>query len=158
MPIRRERRWPWIMAGYGSLFAVTAALTAFIYDSAAQENRSIVIRIAVAFIVAVILLHLRSYFRSDARCEPESGFEDALIRQPAVPKVDLGFTKLRDEVANSLASRSYFETVLWPRLSALAKARKLPDPLPLPAERGWWGRGPSGRAIAALVARIERER
>lgn len=158
MAAYRERRWPWIMVAYVALLAVTAALTAFVYDSAAPETRPDVIRLAVAFVVAVILLHLRSYFRGDARWEPASEFENALIRQPAVPKLDSGFIKLRDEVANSLASRSYFEKVLWPRLSGLAEGRGLPDELPLPAERGWWGRGPSGRAIAALIARIERGR
>jgi hypothetical protein len=155
MAVYRERRWPWITAGYAVLFLVVAALTAFIYDSAAAESRSDVIRFAVAFVVAVILIHIRSYFRGDPRWDPPSPFEDALIRQPAMPKLDSGFTKLREEVANSRASRSYFEKVLWPRLAALARTRGLSGDLPPPAARRWLGRGPSGKSIAGLIDHIE---
>jgi hypothetical protein len=158
MAVYRERRWPWITAGYAVLFLVVAALTAFIYDSAAPYSRSDVIRFAVAFVVAVILIHLRSYFRGDPRWDPPSPFEEALVEQPAVPQLDSGFGKLREEVANSRASRSYFEKVLWPRLSALARTRGLAAELPLSAERRWLGRGPSGKTIAGLIDRIEGER
>lgn len=155
MAVYRERRWPWIAAGYAALLLVTAALTAFIYDSAAVETRPAVIRFAVAFVVAVVLIHVRSYFRGDPRWEPPSRFENALLTEPAPAKLDPGFGKLREAVANSLASRSYFEKVLWPRLTALARARGLPDELPFSEERGWWGRGPTSRAIAALIDRLE---
>jgi hypothetical protein len=155
MPRHRERRWPWLAAGYAVLFAVIAAATGFIYDAAAPANRPMTIRLAVAFVVGVLLIHLRNYFRGDPRWERPSAFEDALIRQPNIPKLDAGFVKLREEVANSTASRSYFKKVLRPRLCALSSARARPDALPMPAERGWFGRGPSRRTIAALVDRIE---
>src|SRR6266702_1717807 len=105
MPRPRERRWPWITAGYAVLFAVIAAATAFFHDSAAPANRPMVIRLAVAFVVMVLLIHLRSYFRGDPRWDPPSAFADALTRQPTVPKLDANFVKLREEVANSVASR-----------------------------------------------------
>ncbi len=154
----RERRWPWITAGYVVLFAVVAALTSFIYDSAAPANRPVAIRLAVGFLLAVVLIHLRSYFRGDPRWsslgDPPSALDNALLRQPATPRLDAGFVKLRDEVANSLASRSYCEKVLWPRLGALLRARGQPCALPLPAARRWLGRGPSRRTLAAAIERI----
>lgn len=156
MPLPRERRWPWITAGYAVLFVAAAAATAFVYDGAAPANRPAVIRIAVALVVAVLLVHLRAYFRGDPRWDPPSAFDEALIGQPVAPKLDPGFVKLREEVANSVASRSYFEKVLWPRLCALARARGQQGDMPLPTERAWPGRGPSRRTIAALIDRIER--
>jgi hypothetical protein len=154
----RERGWPWTVAGYALLLAVVAAAAGFVYDSAAPAHRPVVIRLAVAIVLAVVLIHLRSHFRGDPRGEPPSPFEDALVRQPAAPKVDPGFAKLRDEVANSIASRSYFRNVLWPRLCALAQARRPSAALTPPPERGWPGRGPSRRDLAELIERIEGSR
>lgn len=155
MPRYRERRWPGIMAGYAVLFAVVAAATAFVYDSAAPGNRAVVIRLAVVFVVAVLLIHLRNYFRGDPRWDPPSAFDDALMHQPIAPKLDPGFVKLREDVANSVTSRSFFAKVLWLRLCALARARGQQGELPFPAGRSWLGRGPSRRTIAALIDRIE---
>lgn len=155
MAVRRERRWPRIAAAYAALLLVTGALTAFLYDTAAPGNRPGVIRCAAAFIAAVVLIHLRSHFRGDPRWEPGSEFADALTREPPAAKLDPGFAKLCDEIANSTASWSYFDETLKPRLAALARARSVPDGLPAASERGRWGRGPSARTLAALVARIE---
>ena len=120
----RERGWPWTVAGYALLVAVVAAAAGFVYDSAAPAHRPVVIRVAVAVVLAVVLIHLRSHFRGDPRWDPPSPFEDALRRQAPPPKVDQGFVRLRDEVANGIASRSYFRNILWPRLCALAQARR----------------------------------
>ena len=162
MPQYRERRWPWTVAGYAVLFAVVAAVTAFVYDSAAPANRAGVIRLAVAFVVGVLLIRIRRYFRSDPRWsspgDPSSAFADALIRQPVAPKLDPGFVKLREDVANGSASRAFFDKILWPRLDALARAHGAQGDLKLPAERAWRTRGPSRRTIAALLERIEGHR
>jgi hypothetical protein len=157
MPPPRERRWPWIAAGYAVVFAVTATVTAFIYDSAAPANRAMVIRIAVGFAVAVLLIQLRRYFRGDPRWDPPSEFEDALTPQPPTPKLDPAFVKWRNDVRNGIASRSFFNRVLWPRLSALSGASRGPGHLPMPVQRGRLGRGPSARTVAALVDRIAGE-
>ena len=56
MPTRdRERRWPWTVAGYALLFAIVAAAAGFVYDSAAPAHRTVVIRLAVAVVLAVAL-------------------------------------------------------------------------------------------------------
>jgi hypothetical protein len=155
MPLYRDRRWPGIMAGYAVLFAIVAAVTAFVYESAAPANRAVVIRLAVTFVVVVLLIHIRSYFRGDSRWDPPSAFEDALVPQPVAPKLDPGFVKLREDLASGIVSRSFFDKVLWPRLCALARARGHQGDMPPPAERAWSGRGPSRRTIAALIDRIE---
>ena len=158
MPKHRERHGPWIAAGYVVLFAVVAALAGFIHDAIAPADRAVVIRLAVAFVVAVIVLHLRIWFRGDPRWEPQSEFEDALTPQPVVPKVDASFARLREQVENGVASWSYFEKVLWPRLLILARLRGREDGLVLPVGPGWLGCGPSRRAISDLVDQIERRR
>jgi len=156
MSLRPERRWPRIVAGYGALFLVTAATASFFYDSAAAANRPMVIRFAVGFIVAVLLIRLRRYFRGDPLWEQGSAFEDALRSHPVAPKLDTQFTKLREEVANGVARRAYFDKVLWLRLCALSHRRGGPD-VPMPMSRGL-GRGPSRRTLAALVESIDDRR
>ena len=147
------------MAGYALLFAVVAAVTAYVYDSAAPANQAGVIRVAVAFVVAVLLIRVRRYFRGDpqwsAPGDPPSAFADALIRQPVAPRLDPGFVKLREDVANGSASRAFFDKILWPRLDALARAHGTQGDMTLPAERAWRTRGPSRRTIAALLDRID---
>jgi hypothetical protein len=157
MPRYRERRWPWIMAGYAAFFAVLAPLTAFLYDSAAAADRPMMVRTTAAFVVAVGILHLRAYFRGDPRWEPPSPFIDSLSPPPIEPKLDPGFSKLRDDVANASESMSYFDKVLWPRLDALAQARGLDGELPRPSGRSWFGRGPSPRVLARLIRRLEEQ-
>jgi hypothetical protein len=146
------------VAGYAVLFTVVAAVTAFVCDSAAPANRALVIRLAVAFVVGVLLIRIRRYFHGDPQWSSPgdlpSAFADALIRQPVAPRLDPGFVKLREDVANGSASRPFFDKVLWPRLDALARAHWTEGDLKPPAERAWRTRGPSRRTIAALVDRI----
>lgn len=155
MALHRERRWPLIAAGYAVLLAVVAAVAAFIHDGAAAADRPTVIRLAVAFMLGVAILHLRVYFRGDPRWEPPSDFEEALAPRAVVPKLDAGFVRLREQVENAVASQRYFERAVWPRLQKLARAQRPDGGLELPPSRGWLGRGPSRRAIADLLDRIE---
>jgi hypothetical protein len=154
MSQHRERGWRLIVGGYAVLFAVVAALAALVHDIAPPPDRPVVIRLAVAFAVAVIILHVRLYFRGDPQWDPPSEFEKALNPRPAVPKLDVGFGRLREQVENGIASRPYFERILWPRLQALARARGREELSP-PAGRGWLGRGPSRRAVAELIDDLE---
>jgi type II secretory pathway pseudopilin PulG len=154
MPQHRERLWPRIVGRYAVLLVVLAAVAAFVHDTASPADRAVVIRLAVAFAVAGIFLHLRSYFRGDPRWDPLSEFEEALNPKPTVPNLAESFRRLREQVESSIASRSYFERGLWPRLQSLARARGRKELSP-PEGRGWLGRGPSRRAVAELIDRIE---
>ena len=158
MPRYRERRWPKITAAYAVFVIVLAAITAFAHETVAEKNQATVIRLAVAVLVAVVLIHLRSYFRGDPLWDPPSEFADALIRETPAPKIDPSFAKLREEIVHSLASRSVFENVLWPRLRALMRARLGDeDLLTPPTLRRAARRGPSHQTLAALIDRIEKK-
>ena len=153
MPQHRERQWPWIVAGYALLLVLLAAATSFVYDSVAPPNRPIVIRLAAVAVVGILLIHIWRHFRSDSLWDPASLFENALIRQPVIPKLDPAFIKLRDDLANARWSRSYFDKVLWPRLCTLAQSQGH-IAAPMPPGRSRFGRGPSFRIISGLLSRI----
>jgi hypothetical protein len=78
---------------------------------------------------------------------------DAPPPPAAVPELDQRFLALRDDVIYGTRSRRYFEVILWPRLGELAGSVMLPRPTD---RRGLRRRGPSLRAIEALVAEIEK--
>jgi hypothetical protein len=64
----------------------------------------------------------------------------------------LRFARLRDDVIWSSRSHRYFDVVLWPRLVELG-GLELSRP---PSRRGLLRRGPSLRALEAVIAQIER--
>ena len=154
---RGRWRWALIAAGYAVLMAIVAALAGLVYDAAASSIQPLVIRLAVASVTGAMVIHLLVYFRGDPKWEPPSPFEEALHRQPVAPQLDPGFIKLREEVANGLATRAYFEKVLWPRLCTLAEARGKGE-LPFPDERRRLGLGPSPRALSELIGHLEGRR
>jgi len=155
---RGKRRWLWIAACYSILMVIVAALTGLIYDAAASAMQPLVIRLAVAFVTGAIVIHLLVYFRGDPRWEPPSALEEALLRQSIPPQLDPGFVRMREEVANGLAARSYFEKVLWPRLNKLAESRGKGELPTIASERRPLARGPSHRALAELIGHIEGRR
>ena len=116
MPPPHERRWPRIAVGYTILLLVLAGITAFAFETAGAAYQPRVLRLAVALLLGVVLLHIRSYFRGDPLWDPPSAFENALVRERIVPKFDASLVKLRGELADSIKSRAYFDRVLWPRL------------------------------------------
>jgi len=153
MPPRRERPWPSILGGYAVFFTLLAAATSFLYDAAAPSYRPLVIRLAIVIAVGTLFVHMWKHFRGDPRWDPASPFEDALVRQPVIPKLDPAFVKLRQELANARESRSYFDKIFWPRLLGLAQAHSHAH-APTPPERSWFGRGPSFRAMGSLLDRV----
>ena len=153
MPPRRERKWPWIVAGYTVFFALLAAAASLLYDSVAPEYRPFVIRLAVVIVVGILIVHIWKSFRGDPRWDATSTFDEALQPQPVIPKLDPGFVRLRQELANARQSRSYFDKIFWPRLLGLARAHEQRE-APTVLERDWLGRGPSYRTIGGLLNQI----
>ncbi len=156
MPPLRERRWPRVTVGYLLFLLVLAGITAFAYESAPPTNQPFVVRIAVSILLAVVLLHIRSYFRGDPMWDPPSAFENALVPERVAPKFDASLIKLRGELADSVKSRSYFDRVLWPHLQAIAAPRDPGEDQFEPPSKGRYARrGPPLSALAALISRLE---
>ena len=110
--------------------------------------RALTIRLACTAAVVVIGLRVvRGVRRAIDQAPP---FElDTVAPAPAPPELDERFLRLRDELRFSVRSRRYFDTVLWPRLVALAGPGLVS---PAAARRG---RGPSRDTLERLVADAE---
>jgi hypothetical protein len=108
-------------------------------------------RLICAAIAAVGCARIIRAVRRRIEEDPRSPL-DAPPRPAPPPALDGRFLRLRDEIRFSARRRRYFETILWPRLQALAGG-DLPRPA---ARRRLRGRGPSRAAIAGLIAEIER--
>jgi len=159
MPLRRDRRWPGIAVGYILFLLVLSGATAFLYESVAPTSHPLVVRLAVAVLLAVILLHIRSHFRGDPLWDPPSEFENALVPERVGPKFDPSLVKLRGELADSVKSRSYFDKVLWPRLLATTAANNPGEnEIEPPPKARFSRRGPSLTTLGTLVARLERRK
>jgi hypothetical protein len=158
MPPPPERRWPGIAAGYAVLAGLLLVAGAPAYWAVAPPTRPLVVRLAVAVLLGVALLHLGREVRARLQADAPSPFERAGRPRRAEPELAPRCRTLRDQLAVSRASQGYFAHVLWPRLLALAEragAPPLEEP-PRPAWRRALGRGPSLAALGALVARLER--
>ena len=159
MPPRRERRWPRIAVGYVLFSLVLSGATAFLYESVAPTGQPLVVRLAVAVLLAVILLHIRSYFRGDPLWDPPSEFENALVPARLSPKFDPSLVKLREELADSIKSRSYFDNVLWPRLRAMTSTNNSGENEIEPPPKALFSwRGPSLTRLGTMVNRLERRK
>jgi len=150
--VYRKRRWPAITAGYAAFLVALGALTPFVYENAAPANRPAVIRFAVSFVAAIVLLHLRRYFRGDPLWQPPSDFARALSAEPPRPKLHPELARLREEVANALARQSSFERTLRPRLEELARLHGIE--LGKAAAVTKRGR-PSPEMLTEIISRIE---
>jgi len=156
MPPRRERRWPKIAVGYFVFLLLLAGITSFGFETAAAAYQPLVLRLGVAVLLGVVLLHIKSYFRGDPLWDLPSEFENALVPERAAPKFDASLVKLRGELADGVKSRAYFERVLWPRLRALRVTGNPSggDMGPPPKARFSW-RGPSLAVLTGLISHIE---
>ena len=157
MPKPRERRWPGLVAGYVSLLLVLAAVTTVLYLSITDVYKAMVIRVAVVVLTGVVLIHIHSRLRQRLDSAPTSEFEQALRIEPSPLRVDPLLLKLIDELRFSVGSRRYFQNALWPRLVRLARRNGEPAMLEEPPA-AWFGRGgPSSRALAELIERLEEQ-
>jgi hypothetical protein len=111
--------------------------------------RTLVARLAVAFVLGVALLQLRAVVAARLPRAGGSPLEQELARPGNPPAVPLRFEELIDDVRATRRSRGHFERIMWPRLTALA-----PRPLVRPPVR--LGRGPTLGDLRRVLADIER--
>lgn len=126
-----------------------AALPVYLFVEAPW--RTLVARLAVAFVLGVALLQLRGAVAARLARRGRSPLEQALDRSEGPPAVPLRFEELIDDVRATRRSRGHFERTLWPRLIALAGRPVAPPPTRL-------GRGPSLAGLRRVIADIERGR
>ena len=126
-----------------------AALPVYVFVEAPW--RPLVARLAVAFVLGVALLQLRSVVAARLARAGASPLEDELARPGSPPAVPLRFEELIDDVRATRRSRGHFERIMWPRLTALASRPLVGPPARL-------GRGPSLGDLRRVIADIERER
>jgi hypothetical protein len=146
-----SRRWGPRLVGRAIVAAllVLAALPAYL--TTAPKWRPASTRLACAAAVAIGCARARRRALDVVAAYPRSVFD---VPPPPPPETTLDprFLRLRDDLIASTRRRRYFDVVLWPRLLALGG----PD-LPRPAARRPAGRrGPSLRALADVIAQVER--
>jgi hypothetical protein len=137
-----------IVAGCSALGAVVLLAAVPVYVWVEPSWRAFVARLAAAFVVGVALLQLRRALVEQLEAGGDSGLDAARDRRAAEPAVPYHFLDLVGDLRAAARSRRYFDTVLWPRLEALAGR-----PLVRPPLR--WGRGPSLAALRRVIADIE---
>jgi hypothetical protein len=139
----------------GGALIVAVTLIDLLVDVA---YRSAAIRLVAALALLVVVARIRASVAAsisdaawDARRPPATAWAPPSFTHTA-------FEHFHDEIRFSARSQRYFEHVLWPRLTTLARAGAAPVvPLEKPPGRSF-GRGPSPAALRALVAALERRR
>ena len=110
--------------------------------------RALVARLAAALVLGVALLQLRYVIVERLEAGGPSALDATRSASADKPAVPYHVVELTRDVRVALRSRRYFETVLWPRLQALAGR-----PLARPARRP--GRGPRLADLGAVIRTIE---
>jgi hypothetical protein len=153
-----RRAWLGLIGRYVVLLAAVALIASSVYAAADADYRPTVLRLAVAAVVSVVLIHLYRHLRRQLDEAPSSEFDRARLRPPADPTVPRRILHWQESVQQSVRSQRYFRQVLWPRLVQLGEERGLGEPLQEPRGRPWLRRGPSLAAISEIVRRIEEGR
>jgi len=132
--------------------AVLAGLVVFValpvYVWVEPSWRGLVARLAGGIVLGVTLLELRGVLAEAVAVAGASALDAARMARGPEPGVPHHFGELASDLRTAMRSRRYFETVLWPRLEALA-GRPLTRP---PLRRG---RGPGLAGLGAVIADIE---
>jgi hypothetical protein len=141
------------LAARGILVAllILAALPAYLLVDPAW--RPVVIRLACTLLVIAVYVRVRRGFRQAIEADEPSALDAPRFTPPA-PEPDTGFTRARKDLVFSRRNRRYFDTILWPRLLALAGGTLAP-----PAARSARGRrGPTLSTLERLIAEVEARR
>jgi hypothetical protein len=112
-----------VLGAYVVLLILLAIPSIPIYYYVDPAYKLLVIRICGGVLLAFSLHHMHKTVREQLEQQPASRFE-AVVSVP-LPGISLApqFDKLRNEVHNSLRSRSYFEHILRLRLLRLLERR-----------------------------------
>ena len=155
--MRPRREYPVLkLAGTNALMLLgLSGLAALTYVVAGSAYLVVIVRVAEAAAVGLLFLQILKRMRRAAELERNGGVKpDAPSATTPSATIAPRLLRLRDELKHSSRSRRYFEHVLWPELQRLAAARRgtlLSEP-----DSGWIpGRGPSLRALSAVVEQIE---
>jgi hypothetical protein len=147
-PAERSRARPAVY----TLLVVLGVLVAIpAYLLVPVDWRPAAVRLACALLVIVGCRRIVAHARRALDGEAASPL-DAQAPGRERPVLDERFQRLRDDIVFGARSRRYFDTILWPRLQALAGGT-LTAP---PARRRVPRRGPSLRTLERLIAAIER--
>ena len=139
-----------VVARSATLAGVVLLVTVPVYVYVEPSWRSLVARVACAFVLGVALLQFRRTLLDRLAARGASPLDAARGRVEPEPSVPHHFVDLASDVRTALRSRRYFDKVLWPRLAALT-----PRPLLRPEARP--GRGPSLASLRRVIAAIERQ-
>jgi len=147
-----ERPWRGLFAPYLLLLIVVGLVATGAFAGVDPADRPLVLRLAVAALVTVVVVHLHGHFRRPPDEAQPSAFDEARAGPPVEAKVAPVVTRLQEQVEYSVASQRYFNVVLWPRLERLRS--DIPARFHALRERRWRRRGPSLAEIAELVRHI----
>ena len=147
--MRAERLLAPIVIRCAVLAGVVLLAVVPVYVFVEASWRTLVTRVAVAFVLGVALLQLRGVVAARLARAGGSPLEQELARPGPLAAGPLRFEELIDDVRATRRSRGHFERIMWPRLTALAGR-----PLARPSTR--LGRGPSLGDLRRMIAEIER--
>jgi len=112
-----------LVAAYLGLLILLAIPAVPIYYYLEPAHKLLLIRVCTGIVLAFTLHRLLRTVGEQLEQQPASDFEAAARQQMAAIHLAPQFEKLREEVTNSVGSRSYFEHVLRLRLLALLDRR-----------------------------------
>ena len=135
-----------VRCGVLAALVTLAALPVYVWVE--PSWRPLVARLAAGLVLGVTLLQLRGVLAEAVAAAGASALDAARMARGPEPGVPHHFGDLASDVRTAMRSRRYFETVLWPRLEALA-GRPLTRP---PLRRGL---GPGLAGLRAVIAEIE---
>lgn len=149
-----RRAWWGTMVSCLAWAALAGTVAYPLYVWVANAYQALVMRLAAAVILGIAIRQIHIRMRGDLDAEPQSRFDLARKPRARVVVIDPRLQKLYGEVLRSAKSRRHFDTVLWPRLLALAQRlgvtlQSVPVRWPAP-------RGTALSTIAKLLSSLER--
>ena len=155
MRLMPKHGWWWKIVAWFVGAAFAGGVGYPLYVAVGDAYQELLTRLAAVAILVIVIQQLQKTLRRRFDGEPPSPFDQAAKPQERVTNIDRHAQALRAEVLSSKRSRRHFDSVLWPRLLALAERQRVtltPPPTRWPAARG-----PTLSTIAKLISSIERK-